>query len=85
MSSGGLWNEPSESNDGAAASICGSGIHAVGRWEMSMNIYMPVQEVVSLLDKEGLPAELIGSMKVGRYGGEMRTALYDLDDVRQFI
>ena len=52
---------------------------------MSMNIYMPVQEVVSLLDKEGLPAELIGSMKVGRYGGEMRTALYDLDDVRQFI
>ena len=52
---------------------------------MSITIYMPTQEVVSLLSTEQLPADVIGSMKVDRFGGEKRTPLYDLDNVRQFI
>ena len=52
---------------------------------MSMTIYMPMQDVISLLDKEGLPAELVGGIKADRYGGDKRMPLYDLDNVRQVI
>jgi excisionase family DNA binding protein len=52
---------------------------------MSMTIYMPMQDVISLLDKEGLPADLVGSIKADRYGGDKRMPLYDLDNVRQVI